>query len=132
MFVEILLNLCWLALVLPAFALWRQRALSDRSARRSVLFLCALGCVLVLLFPVISASDDLHASSFAMEESRRSLRHAHTASNADCVDHCPQIAVLVSNASPLAVRHVGFVPLFSSHSHDTQLFARVVGRAPPV
>ena len=33
------------------------------------MFLSALGCALVLLFPVISATDDLHAMRAEMEES---------------------------------------------------------------
>jgi len=32
-------------------------------------FLSALGCALVLLFPVISATDDMHAMRAEMEES---------------------------------------------------------------
>ena len=65
------LNLCWIALLLPAYTLWRQRVLPNRAARTSLVFSCALGCVLVLLFPVISASDDLHSTGQVMEESKR-------------------------------------------------------------
>lgn len=77
---ELLLNLAWLLLALPAYWLWRQDS-SARVARsvssRQCVF--ALGCVLVLLFPVISASDDLHAMRAEMEESatsKRASRHA--------------------------------------------------------
>jgi hypothetical protein len=38
--------------------------------------LFALGCALVLLFPVISASDDLHAMRAEMEDSATSKRSA--------------------------------------------------------
>ncbi|HVM93269.1 MAG TPA: hypothetical protein VMT67_10690 [Terriglobales bacterium] len=131
MFVEILLNLCWLALVLPAFALWRKRSFSDRSTRRSVLFLCALGCTLVLLFPIISASDDLHASSFAIEESRRSLHHGSMASHLDCVDRCPQVALPSSGALQFAAQHERYVFALSSDTFETLLSARISGRAPP-
>src|ERR1700722_13584260 len=72
MVVELFLNLCWLALMLPAFLLWRCRTPSDRSTRRSLLFVCTLACLLVLLFPFISASDDLHGGGQAIEESKRS------------------------------------------------------------
>jgi len=72
---ELFLNLCWLSLLVPAYLLWRQRTSSTgsdnptkNSAARPLVFLCALGCVLVLLFPVISASDDLHAMRAEMEE----------------------------------------------------------------
>ncbi len=73
---ELFLNLCWLSLLAPGYVLWRQRTSSTGSngpakgpAARPFVFLCVLGCVFVLLFPVISASDDLHAMRAEMEES---------------------------------------------------------------
>lgn len=67
---ELLLNLAWLLLALPAYWLWR------RGTRRfsSLQCLASLGCLLVLLFPVISASDDLHAMQTEMEDSSISKR----------------------------------------------------------
>src|SRR5208283_1548234 len=80
---ELFLNLCWLSLLVPACLLWRQRnaspSLNGRAkspAPSPLVFLCVLGCALVLLFPVISASDDLHAMRAEMEESERAFRHA--------------------------------------------------------
>jgi hypothetical protein len=77
---ELLLNLAWMLLALPACWLWRREA-GARAARRlsSLQCLLALGCVLVLLFPVISASDDLHAMRAEMEDSsisKRTVRQA--------------------------------------------------------
>jgi hypothetical protein len=77
---ELLLNLAWVLLALPAFWLWSK----SNSGRRAGDFtplqvLLALGCILVLLFPVISATDDLHAMRAEMEESatnKRSVRAA--------------------------------------------------------
>ena len=73
---ELFLNLCWLSLLVPAYLLWRHRTSStssDTPAKSPVacplVFLSALGCALVLLFPVISATDDLHAMRADMEES---------------------------------------------------------------
>lgn len=76
---ELLLNLAWLLLAVPAFYLWRssERALERRFG--SLQCVMALGCVLVMLFPVVSATDDLHAMRSEMEESqvsKRSLRQA--------------------------------------------------------
>src|SRR5208282_555817 len=78
---ELFLNLCWLSLLLPAYLLWRRRFCSTRAGGRAksstphpFIFLCVLGCVIVLLFPVISASDDLHAMRAEMEESSPSKR----------------------------------------------------------
>lgn len=79
---ELLLNLVWLLLALPAYWLWRGRA-GARTERRfsSLQCLLALGCALVVLFPVISATDDLLAMRAEMEESpasKRSIRQAST------------------------------------------------------
>jgi hypothetical protein len=68
---EIALNIVWLLLLLPALWLYRRQQ-SNRFAPGSRLArfapLLTLGCVLVLLFPVISASDDLHATQFVTED----------------------------------------------------------------
>jgi len=72
---EVFLNLCWLFLVVPALLTWRRQEQSSRQRGHvSLLRLGALGCVLVLLFPVISASDDLHAVRQEMEESSSKLK----------------------------------------------------------
>lgn len=74
---ELLLNLTWLLLALPAYWLWRRRWTSRKAS--SLQCLLALGSVLVILFPVISATDDLHAMRAEMEEtpiSKRTLRQA--------------------------------------------------------
>ena len=78
---ELLLNLLWLMLALPAFWLWQRQAERTRARQswHSFRRLLVLGCLLILLFPVISASDDLHFIRPEMEEStssKRALRHA--------------------------------------------------------
>ena len=71
---ELLLNLAWLALALPAYWLWRSRAASRGRAFTALQCLLALGCMLVVLFPVVSATDDLRALRSEMEESPASKR----------------------------------------------------------
>ena len=77
---ELLLNLLWLFLVMPAFWLWRySRTAPERRAASPLRCLLALACLLVILFPVISATDDLHAMRAEMEESpasKRSVGHS--------------------------------------------------------
>jgi hypothetical protein len=78
---ELLLNLAWVMLALPGYWLWRRSAESRLKQRRfsSVQVVLALGCALVLLFPVISASDDLHAMRAEMEDSsinKRAVRQS--------------------------------------------------------
>ncbi len=67
---ELLLNLAWLLLALPAYWLWRDCRRAGLMRRPSPWHcLLALGCMLVVLFPVISATDDLHAMRAEIEES---------------------------------------------------------------
>lgn len=61
---ETLLNLAWLMLLLPAYAMWRRRGKSASSAN---VLLC-LACLLLILFPVISVSDDLSLMRAEMED----------------------------------------------------------------
>jgi len=79
---ELVLNLAWLLLALPAYWLWRGSGSSSARHQFTALqCLLALGCVLVILFPVISATDDLHAMRAEMEESpasKQSIRHCST------------------------------------------------------
>ena len=72
---ELLLNLLWLLLAMPAFWLWRySRTAPERRKSSPLHTFLALGCLLVVLFPVISATDDMHAMRAEMEESPASRR----------------------------------------------------------
>lgn len=71
---ELLLNLAWLLLALPAFWLWRGSRGSAGRKLTALQCLLSLGCVLVVLFPVISATDDLRAMGAEMEESPTTKR----------------------------------------------------------
>jgi hypothetical protein len=78
---ELLLNCFWLMLLVPAWWLWRRQPASVRNSRHfdSARFLLCLACILFLLFPVISATDDLRAMRSEMEEpgpSKRAVRQA--------------------------------------------------------
>jgi hypothetical protein len=77
---ELLLNFAWLLLALPAYWLWRRsfhtRALGKLGSLQCLL---ALACLLVLLFPVISATDDVHVMRTEMEESSPGKRSARQA-----------------------------------------------------
>lgn len=65
---ELVLNLVWLGVAVIGFAaLWRARSRPHIQRHQGLAFL-ALGCVMFLLFPVISATDDLHSSEFMTDE----------------------------------------------------------------
>jgi len=79
---ELLLNIVWLALGVPAIWIWLRKPAHARAAQQSFgryhPFLL-LGCALIVLFPVVSASDDLNAMRPEMEESSfsaRQLKHS--------------------------------------------------------
>jgi len=73
---EVLLNTIWLLVAVSAYLLWRPErfkgTVGERGHGRSLAVL-ALACALVLLFPVISLTDDLHAEQEPMEDSSRSV-----------------------------------------------------------
>jgi hypothetical protein len=76
---ELLLNLVWIALAVGAFgALAATQHVSAQEDRvpgaRNVKALLALSCVLVLLFPIVSASDDLHPSQALLEDATKRIQ----------------------------------------------------------
>jgi len=137
---ELFLNLCWLSLLLPAWLLWRRRTSSTGSgspargsAVRPLIFVCALGCALILLFPVISASDDLHAMRPEMEESERGLRHpGHCACTIHALAHSPQPILPSSAALMPAFEQIGTVVAFMPQTIRSLSTPVRAGRAPPV
>lgn len=133
---ELLLNLAWILLALPSYWLWRRGA-SSRAARRvtALQVLLALGCGLVLLFPVISATDDLHAMRAEMEESsssKRAVRQAVGEKSSACVHRLQGPAALLAIAVWLAAPDAGrleiSVPRFAAVGTGYDWH---VGRAPP-
>src|SRR5580704_649296 len=105
---ELLLNLVWVLLALPAYWLWRRSTGSERGLS-SLQCLLALGCVLVLLFPVISATDDLHAMRAEMEESassKRAVRQAGNEKGSGWVNRLQGPPALVASATWLDVQEV--------------------------
>jgi hypothetical protein len=134
---ELLLNLAWVLLALPAYWLWRRDAGSALARRFSSLqCLMALGCVLVLLFPVISASDDLHAMRAEMEDSaisKRTVRQAGSDKNSAWVNRLQSPPATVASAVWMAAQPIGlhdfFVTCLSPLAGPGVPHA---GRAPPI
>ena len=97
---ELLLNLTWMLMAVPAYWLWRRGAGTRLAHKVSALqFLLALGCTLVLLFPVISATDDLHAMRAEMEESassKRTVRQTGSDKNGTAVNRLQGPPVLLA------------------------------------
>lgn len=131
---ELLLNLSWLLLALPAYWLWRdcRRTPAERgfSAIRCVL---ALGCMLVMLFPVVSASDDLRAMRAELEESPTSKRSiCQSSGDKPSVSKAQTQPALALASYSFAIHDQGWhglaVVLFQAPKTTTLASA---GRAPP-
>jgi len=75
-FIELVLNVAWFILATASFVLLFQHLASRGVKRASGPSRCqcvvALGCVLAILFPVISLTDDLHDMQATVEESSSS------------------------------------------------------------
>lgn len=110
---ELLLNLAWLLLALPAYCLWRGSRTAPAghkcSSRQCLL---ALGCTLVILFPVVSASDDLCAMRNEMEESPASKRTIRQASP-------DKLSILKWQSPPALAGSAGFL-LVNNNNEDWQ------------
>jgi hypothetical protein len=128
---ELLLNLVWLLLALPAWWLWRGR----RSAGSFSSWQCllALGCLLVILFPVVSATDDLRAMRAEMEESPASKRSVRQAANdKPSVWKWQTPPAEIGAIMSLIIRVEGWQPLPALRSSVPTIPAIThAGRAPP-
>jgi len=108
---ELLLNLAWLLLALPAYWLWRGSRTAPAGRRfNSRQCLLALGCMLVILFPVVSATDDLCAMRTEMEESPASKRTVRQASH-------DKLSILKWQSPPALA---GSASLLTAHDEDWQ------------
>jgi hypothetical protein len=133
---ELLLNLVWALMALPAYWLWRRDA-DFRLARRvsSLQCLLALGCGLVLLFPVISATDDLHAMRAEMEESpsgKRAVRQTGSEKNSSWVNRLQGPPSPVASTDWQVTPEVGHLEVsVACLTPLTGLYVIHAGRAPP-
>jgi hypothetical protein len=133
---ELLLNLAWVLLAVPAYWLWKGGAgARHKRGVTSLQCLLLLGCVLVLLFPVISASDDLHAMRAEMEESatsKRAVRQAGGERSSAWINRLQNRPALAASGLRLTLEEAGLLEV-SAISLLSLARPRVLhaGRAPP-
>ena len=108
---EVLLNGIWLLVAIGAFLIWRperRRGTPTGRGHGKSFGIVALTCALVLLFPVISLTDDLHAEQAAMEDSSRSVMKAR-----NLVQGCLRVgSSSLMAALPYAPYSAAALPLF--------------------
>jgi len=133
---ELLLNIVWLALALPAVWMWQR---IPARAQHQQWFACCrpfllLGCALVLLFPVVSATDDLHAMRPEMEESSSKRMLKQSAGTRSSVWTRPT-GTLPSEFIALSLGRnddlCGLVSLVSTPLPEPAFFGQKASRAPP-
>jgi hypothetical protein len=135
---ELLLNLLWLTLALPAVWMWRHQSVSEKNCgcfervRPVVLF----GCVLMLLFPVVSATDDLHAMRQEIEESSPSKRVVKQAVVDKSLTRLMTAGALPALIFPSSIglddKDNGQVLIVAVRLPEQTRFGRSSSRAPPV
>lgn len=132
---ELLLNLVWVGMGMVIFTVLLTHRDRWRSISRVpyVTALLALTCTLVLLFPVVSVSDDLHPSQLMVEDA--SKRSQHLASflglaHQQPLDGCTAALLLICLFAIQMASHWRQPRLQQAHE---MLRARTprAGRAPP-
>ena len=128
---ELLLNLVWVSLALAAFlGFARGRTTTHIPYRKSLI---ALGCALLLLFPVVSASDDLHPTQAVMEEASKRVQLAvaplHLLRTSHPVPMLPAMLALCLMCALVAV--LPWRPLGATKLALAGVTVPFAGRAPP-
>ena len=135
---ELVLNILWLMLTLPATWLWLRDPACVQSSRRlgSMRPILLLGCVLVLLFPVVSATDDMHVMRPELEESSSSKRQVEVSggekshSSPTTLHAPPALRVRLYSFCPSCLIY-GRVLTMPSWRPEPVYLAHRNGRAPP-
>lgn len=137
---ELFLNILWVLIVLASAGVWRMHWAHQPRARQHDTWRqwAAFACAMVLLFFVVSLTDDLHAELVLFEESSNVRRHTTCLA---CQQHSPRSARLTAAqgsailpVNPLVASVTFNAAIFQlSESFRPMLTAKSSsGRAPPV
>jgi len=136
---ELFLNILWVVIAMAALCVWRTRWAHEPRHREHESWRqwTALVCALVLLFFIVSLTDDLHSELVIFEECSASRRHATCMA---CPHHTPQThaAKNIFAAGPRASAFENSLALSGSAAADGGHFRTFLqsgptsGRAPPV
>ena len=125
---ELLLNVVWALVAGTAISAF---LLSPPARRKQFLLeFGALCCALLLLFPAISVSDDLHFQAVVTEDANPNKKLVNAAHS---VEHFTTILFVVAALLAGLFRVVGFVRIASAAPYSSSSLDRpVLGRAPPL
>jgi len=135
---ELLLNLFWLMLSAAAIWWWQCKRVSAQNSKYfdRLRPLLLLGCVWVLLFPVVSATDDLYAMQAEVKETGQLKRNSKPSpghkSHAPLRGAGTSPAQLIFTCSFCAHRNIGQVEPLSVFLHEQARTGARACRAPPV
>jgi hypothetical protein len=136
---ELALNLAWALIAVAGYALLFRhlaiRGLGGRRGPRRWRCFVALTCALLILFPVISLTDDLHEIQATAEEAAASVVIKRCVGNhesppARTIHHIPYLFAAVT--THLAWTVVGAAAVLESALSRPVLRQPAPGRAPPV
>lgn len=127
---ELLLNLLWFAIAVGALSLWLPVSPSHRKQFR--LGMGALVCVLALLLPAISVTDDLHFDTFAVEDSNSTKRLVSAAAHVSPMSRVVWFAIsLLAFLFALAGPTRRVCDVCVENFPQSTFHSSVSGRAPP-
>jgi hypothetical protein len=126
---ELLLNLAWLALAIAAFARLGWWASGETDRGRILVVALSTLCLVVLLFPIISITDDLQATDAVLEETVAVRRVAAAAA----LHAMPMLAAAIVVSVPaVSLSFLGFVTSKSFALPSAPALVTVALRGPPL
>jgi uncharacterized protein YybS (DUF2232 family) len=127
---EIFLNLAWVVLALSSICLWARFERRTGTERR--LPIVALLMLIVILFPVISVTDDLWSLHNPAETDILQRRDHHDVSPNTVAVASPYLCEPKFAEIVLVVRHIGTVECRPVSSPPSAPFAAIQNRPPPL
>jgi len=138
---ELLLNAIWAAVAITLSLVWRVRWLPElrdcSTERRKWQSFIGLVCVLALLFPAISLTDDLHPTVMALTDTKSLYCAAHADNSASPAtrSHSPLQGfagiIRVSRFRVAVLPHDSLVTFARIFARSESYCERISGRAPP-
>ncbi|MGB6194508.1 MAG: hypothetical protein WBF42_18730 [Terracidiphilus sp.] len=126
---ETFLNLAWLLLALSSICLWAR--FEQRTGTERRLPIVALLMLIVILFPVISVTDDLWSLHNPAETDVLLRRDHHGVSTDTVAVACPYLCQPEFAEIVLVVWHIGTVENRPVSSPPSAPFAAIQNRPPP-